>query len=196
MAEINVIKSFREKNESGSYNNPSFFGTEVRFVGPLRGCNNNNLEEQMLIGVDCVTTQWVDDEGVERITKEYHDSSEEEPTGYYILDTYIYDQEAQQSEFYFENEALSVPDDTSLQDIREDENDELTFYGEDNEVYSYANMQREMLIDPDFVLVRKDILQYKQANGDIINISTKTTQLKYTTDGNRQVVKETITNHL
>ena len=71
MASKNVIKFLMTKGADG-FSTPSYLGAEQYFVSALRGSKNNNLEEQYLMGVDCITTSWPTAEGVDRITKEYY----------------------------------------------------------------------------------------------------------------------------
>lgn len=76
-----VIKQIKQKNNS-SFSSPIYLGAEQRFVGALRGSNVDNLEEQYIIGVDCITTEeWNDT--THRIIKEFRNS--EQSTSYYKL---------------------------------------------------------------------------------------------------------------
>ena len=77
-----VIKQIKTKN-NGSFSSPVFLGAEQRYVGALRGNTNvDNLEEQYIIGVDCITTEeWGDT--FHKITKEFRNS--EQSTDYYKL---------------------------------------------------------------------------------------------------------------
>ena len=54
MASANVLKYFKRK-KSGNYEEPVYIGAEQRFVSALRGTNNHNLEEQSILGHDCIT---------------------------------------------------------------------------------------------------------------------------------------------
>jgi hypothetical protein len=55
----NVITSIKTKADNDvSYSEPTYLGAEQRFVGPLLNSNNNNLEEQLIIGADSITTEW------------------------------------------------------------------------------------------------------------------------------------------
>ena len=78
------IKQLKIKNNS-SFSSPTFIGAEQRFVGALRGANVDNLEEQYIIGVDCVTTEeWSSDMKTHMVTKEFHDSTQSN-SNYYKL---------------------------------------------------------------------------------------------------------------
>lgn len=82
-----VIKQFRQKN-GDNFSSPINLGADQRYVGPLRQSNNDNLEEQTLLGVDCVTTEsWNGKTHI--IKKEFHDGTQ--TADFYILTTEIYD---------------------------------------------------------------------------------------------------------
>lgn len=135
-----VIKQFRQKN-GDNFSSPINLGADQRYVGPLRQSNNDNLEEQTLLGVDCITTEsWNGTTHI--IKKEFHDGTQS--TDFYILTTEVYD---------------------------------------DN-VESFVSNQNLILTNNDFEItntfktIRKDILSYKNSNGEEIEISTKITQRK------------------
>ena len=196
MAEMNIIKSFRKKGQDGSYGNPSFFGSDLRFVGASRNSHNNNFEEQTFIGTDCVTTEWVDELGVQRTTKEFHNSSSANPVDYYILDTSIFDEGSQNSDFYFQDGKLLLPGDATVNEIREDGLGVLTYFGEDVDIYMISEDEDDVLINPSFSTVRQDTLRYKQSTGAIVDVSKKLTQVKYSNDGTKKITKEIIVNYL
>ena len=82
-----VIKQILQKN-GNNFSSPINLGADQRYVGPLRQSNNDNLEEQTLLGVDCVTTEsWNGTTHI--IKKEFHDGTQ--TTDFYILTTEIYD---------------------------------------------------------------------------------------------------------
>ena len=88
-----VVRYLRKKTNGGYTEAPTYLGSEQKFVGALRNSNDNNLEEQFLLGTDCLTTEWEDngnsyilvmkellkekDEEIERLKKEL---SEKEQT--------------------------------------------------------------------------------------------------------------------
>jgi hypothetical protein len=78
-----VIKQIKTKSND-SFSSPIYLGAEQRFVGALRGSNVDNLEEQYIIGVDCVTKEeWDDTNHKHTITKEFRKS--DQSTNYYKL---------------------------------------------------------------------------------------------------------------
>lgn len=87
---MEVITQVKQKSEDGSsYSSPIYLGAEQRFITSLRASHNDNLEEQSILGVDCVTTEeW--DGTTHIITKEFHDGNQS--TNYYKLKIYIYNE--------------------------------------------------------------------------------------------------------
>ena len=89
MSSSEVIKFLRRKTITGFDEPISYLGAEQRFVGPLRNSNNNNLEEQFLIGSDCYTESYIDpDTGDTIIKKEYHTNNAVNPVNYYYIQTF------------------------------------------------------------------------------------------------------------
>lgn len=71
-----VIKQLKTKSNN-SFSSPVYLGAEQRFIGPLRGSNIDNLEEQYILGVDCVTTEeWDSNTNTHIITKEFYDGTQ------------------------------------------------------------------------------------------------------------------------
>jgi hypothetical protein len=80
----NVIKKIKTKNND-SFSSTMYLGAEQRFVGALRGNTGvDNLEEQYIIGVDCITWEkWSGTDHKHTITKEFRNG--EQSTDYYKL---------------------------------------------------------------------------------------------------------------
>ena len=148
MAALNVIKSVQQKDSLGSYDSPVFLGAEQRFVGALRQSNNNNLEEQSILGLDCITTEYVDENYTRIIKKEYRNA--EVTTDYYILDIEIYD----------------------------DVENSSAYYEESTETLVIMGRNKAASENLTFVDVRKEVLSYMNKNGEINIISTKVIQKK------------------
>ena len=88
-----VIKQIKQKTGS-EFSSSIHLGAEQRFVGALRQSHNDNLEEQSILGVDCVTTEtWSGD--THTITKEFHDGTQS--TNFYKLVTVFKDSDFDQS---------------------------------------------------------------------------------------------------
>ena len=80
----NVIKKIKTKNND-SFSSTMYLGAEQRFIGALRGSNNiDNLEEQYIIGVDCITWEkWSGTDHKHTIIKEFRNG--EQSTDYYKI---------------------------------------------------------------------------------------------------------------
>lgn len=135
-----IIKQIRQKDGS-TFSSPINLGAEQRYVGALRQSHNDNLEEQSILGVDCVTTEtWSGT--THKIVKEFHDGTQS--TNFYILTTEIYNEIA---DSYVDGKNLILS----------------------NIDFEVAN---------EFKTIRKDILSYRNSDGEDIEISTKITQRK------------------
>ena len=149
------IKQIRQKDGS-TFSSPINLGADQRYVGALRKSHNDNLEEQSILGVDCITTE-MKDGTTTVIRKEFHDGTQS--TDYYILTTYIYNDVA---DSYVDGKNLILPKLSSSLVV--DTNLSIT--------------TNEMSLSSSFKITRKDILSYKDDKGEIIEISTKITQQK------------------
>lgn len=150
-----IIKQIRQKDGS-TFSSPINLGAEQRYVGALRQSHNDNLEEQSILGVDCVTTEtWSGT--IHKIVKEFHDGTQS--TNFYILTTEIYNEIA---DSYVDGKNLILPKLNSSLVV--DTNLSIT--------------TNEISLSSSFKITRKDILSYKNDKGEIIEISTKITQQK------------------
>jgi hypothetical protein len=68
-----VIKEIRRKDAEGNFEEPVKISVDQKFVGSLLNSHNNNLEEQAILGVDCLDIEWQDD-NVGYITKRFVDA--------------------------------------------------------------------------------------------------------------------------
>ena len=99
-----VIKQIRQKSDSG-FSSSINLGAEQRFVGALRQSHNDNLEEQSILGVDCITTETWDGD-IHTIVKEFHDGTQSK--NFYKLVTVIKDSDF--DTVYIEDGALVIDD--------------------------------------------------------------------------------------
>ena len=83
---ISVIK----RKVNGENFLPLYISPEQCFVRPMRNSYNNNLEEELILGTDRITTSWIDNDGNQRIQVEYRHDKGIINSGYYMLDTTIY----------------------------------------------------------------------------------------------------------
>lgn len=91
----NIVKTLRVKDAGGDFPASSSFpiGAEQRFVSAIRNSNNNNLEEQFLMGTDLISTSWqdtVDDKDVIKTRIEYRKDIQN-PTDFYVLEIVDYE---------------------------------------------------------------------------------------------------------
>lgn len=188
-SEAQIISMLRQKSDNGDFN-PLYLGPEQRYVGALRKSNNNNIEEQLLLGVDRIITSWNEGDTI-REHIEFRDNEDPDETGYYILDRWIYGETSEAgniSDAIIEGNALIFntgtvqQNDDKLEDLK---NDGFMVINND---------ENSLLLSSTFVLF-KDVLKFKQSNGDILNVSQKITTKKYDNDG-KSIIKEIITNFL
>ena len=188
-SEAQIISMLRQKSDNGNFS-PLYLGPEQRYIGALRKSNNNNIEEQLLLGVDRIITSWNED-NVTREHIEFRDNEDPNETGYYILDSYIYGETSEAgniSDAIIEGNALIFNadavqlNDNILEDLR---NDGFMTIDDD---------ENSLLLSSTFILLR-DTLRFKQSNGNILDVSGKITTKKYGNDG-KDITKEIITNFL
>jgi hypothetical protein len=188
-SEAQIISMLRQKSDNGNFS-PLYLGPEQRYIGALRKSNNNNIEEQLLLGVDRIITSWNED-NVKREHIEFRDNEDPNETGYYILDSYIYGETSEAgniSDAIIEGNALIFNadavqlNDNILEDLR---NDGFMTIDDD---------ENSLLLSSTFILLR-DMLRFKQSNGNILAVSGKITMKKYGNDG-KDITKEIITNFL
>lgn len=177
MASTNILRYLRRKM-SGSYEEPVYIGAEQRFVGALRGSNNNNLEEQNLLGLDCITTsEWIGTTLHEY--KEFRNS--DRTTEYYILDSRSY---GAASDVQFISNFIQIATSNMTFDgtaflIASDDAD---FIDGNTTLSLFADLKEESddaLLDKDgFRKVKEEVLFYKNKSGTLIEVSTKITKEK------------------
>lgn len=176
MASANILKYLKRK-KSGAYEAPVYIGAEQRFVGALRGSNNNNLEEQSILGLDCITTSyWQDTVYIEK--KEFHDGTRS--NGFYILESRVYNASANAG--FVEDSVQFVTDSIYFDNeyIVADANANAFIVGDiftitQGNINAVATIDE---IDEDFKRIREDILFYKNDKNILIEVSIKTTYEK------------------
>lgn len=188
MASISVLKYLKRK-KSGRYETPVYIGAEQRFVGALRGTNNNNLEEQSILGFDCITTSyWEGTTFCEK--KEFHDGTK--TNEFYILESRIYNV-ASDSQFLNENIQFATDKIYFEQNgvLLTIESDEALFQNTESSNGTVAIPQKlgsnsasgistiaEPLAEDDFRKTKEDILYYKNKSNTLIEVSSKVTYEK------------------
>lgn len=177
MASANILKYLKRK-VSGSYETPVYIGAEQRFVTALRGSKNNNLEEQSILGLECIeTSHWEGTVLYER--KEFHDGSR--VNDYYILESKNY---RAGTEIRFINNLIQIVSDTFSFDGTTFliQNDSANFIDNNTTLSLPANLNEgldEDLIDEEgFIKTKEEILYYKNKNDIIIEVAIKITKEK------------------
>ena len=191
MATKNIVKFFFTKGDNG-FSTPSYLGAEQYFVSPLRGSSNNNLEEQYLMGVDCITTSWTTEEGVDRVTKEFYNIQKENPNNYYILEIYNYNTNTNIEEY------IGMVDGIKSFIVDENngtvENNELTL---DNINLYSIDSDDNIIINPNNVIVQKAELYFVGLDNERTLVSTRLNLRTTFEDGTNKVVEKSfIVNHL
>lgn len=183
MALGQIISQFRRKNTGGTYDT-FYLGPEQHYSRALPTSNNNNLEEQLLMGVDKIVRIWHDDaENVDRKVIEFR--RESDTTDYYILDItisgdkiiYVEDEIA-----YFTPGANMVVNTDILAQ---------TIY----DAKMYYEPTQEMFVAQLSQASENRTLYYVQSDGTRLKISTKIIT-REVDENNVVTIKEEITNYL
>lgn len=191
-SEVQIISMLKQKSDSGDFN-PLYLGPEQRYVGALRKSNNNNIEEQLLLGVDRIITSWNEGDTI-REHIEFRDNEDPDETGYYILDRWIYGEASEIEEEDIDNDAFIKDNTLMFNTGTVQQNDDKLEDLKNDGFMVINNDENSLLLSSTFILL-KDVLKFKQSNGDILNVSQKITTKKYGNDG-KDITKEIITNFL
>jgi len=179
----NVISTFRRKNTTGNYDT-FYLGSEQRYSSALSTSNNNNLEEQLLMGVDRIIKSWHDNTtNTDRRTIEFRRDSDVK--NYYILDVTI----TRGNDVYVENGIVYFSNGTNMRV----EGNIMAQTQYDSKI-SY-NDNDEMLVTNFSVIREEDVLYYVQNDGTRLKVSSKSI-IKTVDENNVVTVKEEITNYL
>lgn len=192
--EAEVVRYLRKKTNGDYTEAPTYLGSEQKFVGALRNSSDNNLEEQFLLGTDCLTTSWMDDGNNIHIRKEYYiqdtGDDDSQKLSSYVIDSIIYDKDAlYNKDIFFIDDRLiadNIPDISFNSEILLLDNDVLYHYAADS-LNIYPNA---------FVVTREDKLQFVDGSNTLIDVLTKYTGKKYSEDGKFLYTQEKIVNHL
>ena len=195
--EAEVIRYLRRKSSSG-FESPTYLGAEQRFVGALRNSNVNNLEEQYILGTDTYSETYVDEQGNKIVETSYHiNDTIHSLTDYYKIISTTYTNEIINEDFFFDNYCLQLPNDSVLfGDGSTSHPNENELYGESNKIFAIDNS--EMKIYPSsYTTIKKEELHYISNNGatDLL-VLTKIIGKRYEDDGKREIIRESITNHI
>ena len=200
MAINNVVMALRQKL-NGSFTTPTYFSTQQKYVKGLLNSHNNNLEEQSILGVDCVSVFWTDPvTKIKYTTKKFYDENNFSGTGYYILFDEDYTDSTDIKGYYVTNDILHLPENENIRYIEGTDYVELVNASNIYSIEDYA-----LLIKPNGVDVEmgKSVLCYRTnlssdsdiylPNDDLI-VSVKLRIDSYLED--KTISKEIITNNL
>lgn len=191
MATIDVVKYFRRKQSNG-FEAPTYLGAEQRFVGALPNSNNNNLEEQFLLGTDTYTEFYLDNEGNQVIEKSFKKDGAD--TDYYKLVSIIYAPSQQHNDdFYFDNDEIHLKDGDPAASYADGQ---LDFNDNSYITFNIIDGKTGISVLPNtFTASRLDSLYYIDNGGNSTLVAIKTTFNKTTVDG-REIVKELVEDKL
>lgn len=202
-----VIKYLRQKAKNGFDNIITYLGAEQRFVGALRNTNLNNLEEQYIIGTDSYSEAYKDNDGNDVVEISYHiNDAVHSKTNYYKLKQVYYNTDKIYTEYkYTDSETLTLESSESCSihygDGSTNYPDEKAIYieettGESSFIFSDNN--NTLSISPNnFNIEEEDELHYITDEGETdLLVASKIISKKYSIDGNKEIRRENITNHL
>nr|DAD62365.1 MAG TPA: hypothetical protein [Caudoviricetes sp.] len=199
--DTNVIKYIKQKSSSGFNQSPTYLGAEQRFVGALRNSGVNNLEEQYILGTDTYTERYIDSNGnrVEEISYHINDT-QHSISDYYKVISIDYKDGVMNEDFYFSEHTLRLPADSGIAVFGTGTTpflDRETLYGEDNVVFSFGEGNSLKIFPSTFTVIQKHELHYIKNNGatDVL-VLTKIVGRRYIDDGKREVMRESIINHI
>ena len=197
--EAEVIRYLKRKS-SNSFESPTYLGAEQRFVGALRNSSVNNLEEQYILGTDTYIETYVDAQGNKIVETSYHiNDAIHSLTDYYKIISTTYTNGIINEDFFFDNDSLKLPNDSQVVlfgDGSTSHPNENELYGESNKIFAIDNS--EMKIYPSsYTTIKKEELHYISNNGatDLL-VLTKIIGKRYEDDGKREIIRESITNHI
>ena len=195
----NVISKLSKKSSTG-FDTPYPIGTDAKYISGVRGTHVNNIEEQFLIGFDCITTTEILEDGTEFVVQEFRDDTVTQE--YYIIETHNF-ANFEKAKHFLKKNALYLPGD--LKDNKFTSDDQpagagsVTFVGVNTEVYSFSADGSTLQIiaqqRTDAPVVSLSVLKYQSKIGtDPINVAEKI--LYAAEDINGKVVQKQIIKNL
>ena len=103
----NVISKLSKKSSTG-FDTPYPIGTDAKYISGVRGTHVNNIEEQFLIGFDCITTTEILEDGTEFVVQEFRDDTVTQE--YYIIETHNF-ANFETAKHFLKKNALYLPGD-------------------------------------------------------------------------------------
>ena len=209
MANAEVVRFFRRKSSTG-YDSPTYLGAEQRFVGALRNSGVNNLEEQYILGTDTYTEKYTDSDGNSVVEVSYHiNDSAHSSSNYYKMISITYKDGTRNQDFFFDDGTIHFPNEPDEVIFGDSGTalypDEDTLYGNigtdpsaipPKKIETLIIDNNDLKIHPSsYTIIKKDELHFISGTTDIL-VLEKLTGKKYLDDGAREVILESIINHI
>lgn len=165
----NVISKLSKKSSTG-FDTPYPIGTDAKYISGVRGTHVNNIEEQFLIGFDCITTTEILEDGTEFIIQEFRDDTVTQE--YYIIETHNF-ANFEAAKHFLKKNALYLPNDLSDNKFTSDDQPvgagSVSFVGIDTSVYSFSDDGSTLQIiaqqKTDAPVVSLSVLKYQSIIG-------------------------------
>lgn len=174
----NVISKLSKKNSTG-FDVPYPIGTDAKYISGVRGTHVNNIEEQFLIGFDCITTTEILEDGTEFVVQEFRDDTVTQE--YYIIETHNF-ANFETAKHFLKKNALYLPGDLADNKFTSDNQPagagSVTFVGVNTKVYSFSADGSTLQIiaqqRTDAPVVSLSVLKYQSKIGtDPIDVAEK-----------------------
>lgn len=174
----NVISKLSKKNSTG-FDVPYPIGTDAKYISGVRGTHVNNIEEQFLIGFDCITTTEILEDGTEFVVQEFRDDTVTQE--YYIIETHNF-ANFETAKHFLKKNALYLPGDLADNKFTSDDQPagagSVTFVGVNTKVYSFSADGSTLQIiaqqRTDAPVVSLSVLKYQSKIGtDPIDVAEK-----------------------
>lgn len=165
----NVISKLSKKSSTG-FDTPYPIGTDAKYISGVRGTHVNNIEEQFLIGFDCITTTEILEDGTELVIQEFRDDTITQE--YYIIETHNF-ANFEAAKHFLKTNALYLPRDLSDHKFTSDDQPagagSVSFVGIDTSVYSFSDDGSTLQIiakqKTDAPVVSLSVLKYQSRIG-------------------------------
>ena len=165
----NVISKLSKKSSTG-FDTPYPIGTDAKYISGVRGTHVNNIEEQFLIGFDCITTTEILEDGTEFVIQEFRDDTVTQE--YYIIETHNF-ANFEAAKHFLKKNALYLPGDLADNKFTSDDQPagagSVSFVGIDTSVYSFSDDGSTLQIiaqqKTDAPVVSLSVLKYQSIIG-------------------------------
>ena len=152
-----------------------------------------------MLGTDCITTSWTENDGTIRLTKEFYNADEVFPADYYRVEVYEYTTGSSTDEYIGLMPSGGTGSDIptlkiDVEDIEAVDEDDIRFILTDSVVFELDNVAGKLIINPDNMVTNKSELYYHRSPADSFKVAEKLTYKTY--NQGKEIVKEIISNQL